>query len=238
MKINKYHILAIIMIVMIIFICRYAYKKFYKNSHLIVDQPYYGKDEENEGKNIKTTICNKGISWSYNFWIYINDWKYRFGEQKYIIQSENVNVWLGKRKPDLHIGTNLFNSEKDKEIVFTDLPLQKWLQVTIVLDNRNLDLFINNELYRSIFFDEVPEQQKVTNFIIFPDDGISGYISQVRYYSYNISRSRINIEYSFGFRGIFYKYFFLRMIYKMYMYVYTMIYGDPSKKKIKDIACS
>jgi len=236
---NKYYIaIAIGLIILgIVMLFRYLYRKWYKHSYLLIDQPYYGKDEETRKKNIKTTICNTGITWTYNCWVFIKDWKYRFGERKYIIQSDNVNVWLGEKTPDLHIGTNLFNSDEDKEIVFRNLPLQKWLNLTIILDNRNLDLFINKELYRSIFFDQVPEQKKITNVVIFPEKGLSGYISQVRYYSYNISRSRVRMEYSFGFRGLFYKYFVLRTIYKIYLFFYTLIHGDQTNE-IKKITCS
>ena len=237
MKINKYLIVIVIFIIGLLLLFRYAYNTFYKNSYLLIDQPYYGKEEENIKKNIKTSICNGGITWTYNFWIYVNDWKYRFGEKKYIIQSENVNVWLGEKTPNLHIGTNLFNSKKNKVITFENIPLQKWLNISIILDNRNLDLFINKELYRSIFFDEVPEQKSVTNLVVFPNGGLSGYISQLRYFTYNISRSRNNMEYSFGFRGIYYKYFIIRMFYKVYLFFSKLIRGD-NIIAVKNISCT
>jgi hypothetical protein len=229
MKIKKNHIVIIVVIIIMFAIyslLRYAYRQYYKDSYLLIDQPLYGKNKKDINTNMKTTVCNKGITWSFSSWIYVNDWKYRFGEKKYIIQSDNVNMWLGEKEPHLHISTNLFNNAKDKAIVFKNLPLQKWFNIVIILDNRNLDLFINNELYRSIYFDQVPEQKKVTNLTIFPNGGLSGYISQFRYYSYNLSRSRINIDYDLGFRGLWYKYFILRMIYKTYLFFYNMIYGN------------
>ena len=230
MKINKFHIFIVIIIIAIIVLLRYAYKKLYKHSYLIIDQPYYGKVKKEVNKNMKTTICNEGITWTYNFWIYVNDWKYRFGEKKYIIQSDNVHVWLGEKSPDLYIGTNLFNNEDiDEVIVFKDLPLQKWFNIAIILDNRNLDLFINKELYRSIFFDQVPNQRKITNLTILPEGGLSGYISQCRYFSYNLSRSRINFEYELGFRGLWYKFFIIRIIYKTYLFFYNMLFPDSTE---------
>ena len=63
---------------------------------------------------------------------------------------------------------------------------------------------------------------------------MSGYISQVRYYSYNISRSRIGIEYSFGFRGMLYKYFILRMVHKLH----KMLFGDNIEDEQKKSTCS
>tara|TARA_B110000908_G_C10245373_1_gene448487 strand:- start:1859 stop:2575 length:717 start_codon:yes stop_codon:yes gene_type:complete len=238
MKINIYVLAIIVVILVIISVFYYALKKLYAHSYLLIDQPYYAKDEKRITKNMKTTICNKGITWTYNFWIYINDWEYRFGEKKHIIQSDNVNVWLGEKTPNLYIGTNLFNNDnKDKVIEFKDLPLQKWLNIAIILDNRTMDLFINKELYRSIFFDEVPNQATKTNFTLLPGGGYSGYISQFRYFSYNLTRSRVRTEYNFGFRGLWYKYFIIRMIYKTYMFFYKMIYGD-NEDDLANESCS
>lgn len=232
-----YYIFIIVVVVIMFALFRYMYKKLYSNSYLLIDQPHYAKRLKEVRTNMKTTTCDEGITWTYNFWIYVNDWKYRFGEKKYIIQSDNINVWLGEKTPDLYIGTKLFNNdEQDKVIVFNDLPLQKWFNIAVILDNRNLDLFINKELYRSTFFEQVPNQRNVTNLSILPNGGLSGYISQFRYFSYDLSRSRIQFEYELGFRGIWYKFFILRQLYKLYMFFYNILFPDSTYEIYNQVA--
>ena len=235
---NIYIIVVSVVIILLLTIMFISYKRLYKNAYLIINQPHNSINGKDINNNMITTVCNKGITWTYNFWMYINDWKYKFGEKKYILKSNNVNIWLAEKTPDLHIQLNVFNSP-DKKIVYKDIPLQKWLNFSLILDNRNLDLFINAYLYRSIFLDNVPEQATTNNITLFSNGGISGYVSQLKYFSYNLGRSRIKLEYYLGFRGIWYKYFITRMMYKLYMYFYTIVNPNYSNinTNIRDISC-
>lgn len=235
---NVYIILVVVIIIVLLVTAYIAYKRLYKNAYLIVNQPHNSINGKELNNNMVTTICNKGITWTYNFWLYIDDWKYKFGERKYIIESNNVKIWLAEKTPDIHIQLNVFNKQ-DHIIVYKGIPIQKWLNFSLILDNRNLDLFINAHLYRSIFLDNVPEQTTTTNIKLFSNGGISGYVSQLKYFSYNIDRSRIKLEYYFGFRGLWYKFFLIRMIYKTYLFFYKIINPNYSNvnTNVRAITC-
>tara|TARA_B110001450_G_C17625477_1_gene482962 strand:+ start:34 stop:753 length:720 start_codon:yes stop_codon:yes gene_type:complete len=235
---NIYIILVSLVIIAILITIYIFYKRLYKNAYLIINQPHNSINGKNMNNNMVTTVCNKGITWSYNFWLYIDDWGYKFGKRKYILQSDNMSIWLDEKLPDLHIELNIFNKPNQK-MVYKDIPIQKWLNYALILDNRNFDLFINGHLYKTMFLDNVPEQLNVTNINLFSDGGISGYISQFKYFSYNIDRSRIKLEYNFGFRGMWYTFFVTRFIYKIYLFFNKILNPNYSNfnTNIEDISC-
>jgi hypothetical protein len=235
---NVYIILVSIIIIAFFVILFIYYKRLYKNAYVIINQPHNSINGKNLNNNMVTTVCNKGISWTYNFWLYIDDWNYKFGKKKYILQSDNVSIWLDEKLPNLHIDINVFN-KPNQSIIYKDIPVQKWLNYALILDNRNLDLFINGYLYRSIFLQNVPEQKITTNIDLFSNGGISGYISQFKYFSYNIDRSRIKLEYYFGFRGLWYTFFASRVVYKAYLFFNKMLNPNYSNfnTNTEDISC-
>ena len=235
---NVYIILVSIIIIAFFVMLYIYYKRLYKNAYVIINQPHNSINGKHLNNNMVTTVCNKGISWTYNFWLYIDDWNYKFGEKKYILQSDNVSIWLDEKLPNLHIDIKVFN-KPNHSIIYKDVPLQKWLNLAVILDNRNLDLFINGYLYRSIFLQNVPEQKVTTNINLFSDGGISGYISQFKYFSYNIDRSRVKLEYYFGFRGLWYTFFVSRVVYKIYLFFNTMLNPNYSNFNTNpvDISC-
>ena len=235
---NVYIILVSIIIIAFFVILFIYYKRLYKNAYVIINQPHNSINGTNLNNNMVTTVCNKGISWTYNFWLYIDDWNYKFGKKKYILQSDNVSIWLDEKLPNLHIDINVFN-KPNQSIIYKDIPVQKWLNYALILDNRNLDLFINGYLYRSIFLQNVPEQKITTNIDLFSNGGISGYISQFKYFSYNIDRSRVKLEYYFGFRGLWYTFFASRVVYKAYLFFNKMLNPNYSNfnTNTEDISC-
>jgi len=235
---NVYIILVSIIIIAFFVILFIYYKRLYKNAYVIINQPHNSINGKKLNNNMVTTVCNKGISWTYNFWLYIDDWNYKFGKKKYILQSDNVSIWLDEKLPNLHIDINVFN-KPNQSIIYKDIPVQKWLNYALILDNRNLDLFINGYLYRSIFLQNVPEQKITTNIDLFSNGGISGYISQFKYFSYNIDRSRVKLEYYFGFRGLWYTFFASRVVYKAYLFFNKMLNPNYSNfnTNTEDISC-
>ena len=237
-------IITVIVISVLLLLLYWAYQKLYQDCYLIINQPEETRNRKDIYDGMTTSVCNKGISWTYNFWLYLDDWKYNFGKKKFILSSSNVTIWLDPKTPNLHIQLNVFNKD-DKHIIYKDVPLQKWLNIVIILDNRNIDVFINKYLYKSLFLDTIPEQHPVNEIILFGSDshkksGFSGYISQLKYFSYNIDRPRVDLEYYFGYRGLFYKFFITRIIYKLYLFLYKTFnpkYSNISSKELTNLSC-
>lgn len=77
------------------------------------------------------------------------------------------------------------------------LRLQKWNMVTVVFDNRHLDLYLDNKLYRSWVLMNVPLISDST-WTLFPGTiPFDGIISTVRFFDYAVIKSDIPRLYDF-----------------------------------------
>ena len=77
------------------------------------------------------------------------------------------------------------------------MPLQKWIHVVILQNNRSLDLWINGKLYHSKHLRNVPLEVTGSETLeILPNGGFSGYLSEFKYYPLPITRNSYISPYS------------------------------------------
>lgn len=125
---------------------------------------------------------NHPLSWSLNFWLNVKDWSYRYGEGKYIIKWDNAEVWFSERKNDMNIAIPLLNGRVDT-LTVTNISSQTWNNVCIILDNRYLDVWINNELIVSKHLSNVPQVLQYSSMYVTPYGGFRGRMSKVKLYN-------------------------------------------------------
>lgn len=77
------------------------------------------------------------------------------------------------------------------EIEFKDIPLQRWINVVLLINNRHVDLWINNELIESRYLPNVPILSDITFDSISCKDGFNGYISALTVWDHLITRNMI-----------------------------------------------
>ena len=92
-----------------------------------------------------------------------------------------LTISLGKNKNTLIIRYSLLNGKVDK-ITINHIPLQKWINVCVILDQRNLDVFLNSKLYASLKLSNIPVYEK-KNLFITPHGGFLGTISKFQYFN-------------------------------------------------------
>jgi len=125
----------------------------------------------------------KAGSYGYQFWMYIKDWNYKFGQEKYVLsRSDSTNEQILNPSVTLHptdntmkISVSIFptspNSSKTEpapaghsgatDDVFIcevpNIPLQTWVCVSITVSSRNLDVYLNGNLVKSCVMTGVPK---------------------------------------------------------------------------------
>ena len=72
-----------------------------------------------------------------------------------------------------------------------NLPSRKWIYMNIILNNRNLDLYINGFLKIRKELSSLPKQNN-DDFWVNMFGGFEGYVSNIRYYAYAIDFNEIN----------------------------------------------
>ena len=145
-----------------------------------------------QSSKLPLSDIDKGLSWTFINWLYIEDWNYRYGQKKMIIDwGNNLQMYFEEKSNDLVIEITTVPLMKTQRLIQKDIPLQRWMCLILVLDNRQLDLFMDNILVQSIQLDYVPFYlQEELN--LFSNGGFRGKCGYLQYLSYRIPQFGIN----------------------------------------------
>ena len=103
-----------------------------------------------------------------------------------------LKLYLDNSKNDLYCSFNSIynNTNHTDSLKVSKIPLQKWLNIVIIVENRDFDMFINGKLYKSLLLSVVPniKSRKMT---LCSNNGFPGYISNIKYYNKAISQDEI-----------------------------------------------
>jgi hypothetical protein len=149
-----------------------------------------------------------GGSYGILYWMYIQDWNYKFGETKSVIVrsaggDSNPNITLHPTENSLQVTVSMFPSstsgsssssepapsnndgsstDSTYTCTVTDVPLQSWFCVGVSLSGRSLDVYLNGKMVRSCFLPGVPKPVSA-DLQIMPNGGFSGKVIDVYHYS-------------------------------------------------------
>jgi len=142
------------------------------------------------------------LSYTISFWVYVERWEnqkekvfmYKGNDKDIQIEEENgkegeqFSMFLAKDTNTLVVRTALLDSTKGhQECNIHNFPLQKWVHVGYVLDNRTVDVYVNCKLERSCLLAGIPKLHGGKLHVPNHDNGINrniyGKIASVRYFS-------------------------------------------------------
>jgi hypothetical protein len=134
------------------------------------------------------------------FWVFIKDWDYRFGETKSVIMRRdpnnaaitNPNVSLNAAENNLDISISIFGTETTPApsnstgatgdnftLSVENVPLQTWFSVSITTFQRNIDVYINGKLVKSAVLPGVA-RPATGDIVIGAGGGFSGSVCGVK----------------------------------------------------------
>jgi hypothetical protein len=133
-----------------------------------------------------------GIQFTYNFWFLIESMDYKTGEWKHIFHKGNASsypnrapgVWIHPTKNIVRIYMNTQSSILEY-VDIDNIPIRKWVNMSIVLNNKNLDIYVNGYLKTRKELTSLPKQND-DNFWVNMFGGFEGYVSNIKYYAYMI----------------------------------------------------
>ena len=157
---------------------------------------------------IRSKNQDEGLEFTWSVWINIDDLVYKQNEYKHIFHKgeNNINteknlfginfpnngpgLYIGPVKNELIIIMNTFKTIRE-EVIIDDIPLNKWVNVIIRVNNQNvLDVYINGNLARRHILDSVPKQN-YGDVYVSANGGFSGLTSDLKYYAEAIDLSEI-----------------------------------------------
>lgn len=167
---------------------------------IVIPQDPSQKDSNTINRSINE---DKGIEFTWSVWIFIDDLNYNVGKYKCVFYKGNDDISetglnFPNNAPGLYIAPNTNNlvvimntfNVINEEIVINDIPLNKWVNVIIRCENKDLDVYINGTIAKSHKLHGVPKQN-YGNVYVAMNGGFSGYISDLAYYDYALGISSI-----------------------------------------------
>lgn len=147
----------------------------------------------------------EGNEYSINFWVYISDYVYRYEADKIIInRGNNPAIYLSKNTNNLVVYTEVAQkfvdeetNETTNECVVKNIPLQRWVNVNVTLNNNVVDIFFDSKLVKSCVLDGYSTPNK-GSMSICPDGGFNGFISRVTFTNRALSLSELTKIYKSG----------------------------------------
>lgn len=150
-------------------------------------------------------------NFAYSIWFYIDDWNYRYGEPKVIFGRmgspsaagtgaiPGVNgldpcpaVVLGAVENNVAVSLGCYPGADEEPtaggntVVHTcsiaNIPIQKWVNLTLSVYGRTMDLYIDGKLVRTCLLPGVASVNNNSNIYVTPAQGFSGYTANLQYY--------------------------------------------------------
>jgi hypothetical protein len=168
-------------------------------------------------------------NFAYSVWFYVNNWNYRYGEPKVIFgrmgaasgqgngSVEGVSgldpcpaVVLGAAENNISISLGCFPGVDQQPttpggttVVHTcsvsNVPIQKWVNLTMSVYGRTLDVYIDGKLVRTCLLPGVANINNNSNIYVTPTGGFDGWTSKLQYIPNSINPQEAWNIYSRGY---------------------------------------
>jgi hypothetical protein len=195
-------IFLIILIVTIVVLVKKANKNK-QNVSVLLESPADAYDLKNKSFPVKNS--DEGLEFSYSVWIYIQDWTR--GWKNIFVKGDKTDgagtnsarapgLWLYPDTNALHARINTFASPNEGCDI-KNIPLQKWVHIVYVLNNRTVDIYIDGKLERSCVLRGVPKLNDEPVRVC-DNGGFFGKISNLVYFRYGLKPDEVYKIYANG----------------------------------------
>ena len=139
-------------------------------------------------ENLPRTL--DGVQGTYSMWVYIDNWDYKYSDVKPIFAHGSfVSASFGKGKNNIVIQVSTSKGQEPL-ITLRNIKIQKWANITIVYNNRTLNVYKDGELTVSRKLLGVPEPDD-NKILVTPSGGFSGKVCNFQYYNRALSNRQI-----------------------------------------------
>jgi hypothetical protein len=127
------------------------------------------------------------VNYTYSIWLYIDDWNYQYGKEKIIFLRGSLDSVfmpsLTLAPTDNTLQVTISTDEEPFESIVPNIPLQKWTNLIVSLNNKSLDIYVNGKLVKTSILPGLPKLDPNASLYLTPRGGFSGYTSRFNYWS-------------------------------------------------------
>ena len=193
-----------------------------------------------------TELDGSGSSanYTYSIWIYVDDWNKKYGETKVIfgrmVEGSAAlkpcpSIELGKTQNNLIISQTVYddsttgNSTTDnvETFVVNNIPIQKWVNITISTHGRTMDVYLDGKLVRTNILGGVAKIDTNSPVFVTPNGGFSGWTSRFQYWDNSMDPQEVWNIYKRGYGGSW-----LGGLFGTYSVKLSLMEGDTEKSAI------
>ncbi len=160
---------------------------------------------------LRSNNQNKGIEFTWSLWIYINDiskmQKYShvfnkgnatFSDDGMATVNNGPGLYLENETNNLIVVMNTVSVSNQQEILTVkNIPLRKWFNCVIRIENTALDVYINGGIVSRTVLQDVPKQN-YQDVNICKNGGFNGNMADLQYFDKALSIFQINNIVSWG----------------------------------------
>ena len=170
-------------------------------------------------------------NFSYSVWFYVNDWNYRYGEPKVVFgrmgalsdaSGGSINgvsgldpcpsVVLGAIENNLIVSLGCYPGVNEQpttpggktvihNCMVSNIPIQKWVNLTLSVYGRTLDLYIDGKLVRTCLLPGIANVNNNADIYVTPKGGFNGWTSNLQYYPNSLNPQEAWNIYAKGYGG-------------------------------------
>lgn len=146
-------------------------------------------------------VSSLNLDRAYSIWTYIDNWNYRYGEEKIIWTQDTLALKLDAFKNNLTLNIP-YRDELDKVSTFTcnipNVPLQKWVNIIVSTNGKAVDVYINGKLAKTCLMQYVPYTASDKELVITEGGGFSGHTARFEFFSNPVTPAKAWSIYSKG----------------------------------------
>jgi hypothetical protein len=170
-------------------------------------------------------------NFSYSVWFYVNDWNYRYGEPKVVFGRMGSlsdasggsisgvsgldpcpSVVLGAIENNVIVSVGCYPGVNEQpttpggktvihNCMVSNIPIQKWVNLTLSVYGRTMDLYIDGKLVRTCLLPGIANVNNNADIYVTPKGGFNGWTSNLQYYPNSLNPQEAWNIYAKGYGG-------------------------------------
>ena len=125
------------------------------------------------------------LNYGYSIWIYIDNWSYAYGgtPKQIFNRGSNPIVSLGSVDNALTTTVKLADDLSTATCTVPNIPLQKWTNIIVTLNDKSLDTYLNGKLVKTCVLSSPPATvSSTTDVNLTPSGGFAGFTARFKYW--------------------------------------------------------
>ena len=170
-------------------------------------------------------------NFAYSVWFYVNDWNYRYGEPKVVFGRMGSlsdasggsisgvsgldpcpSVVLGAIENNLIVSLGCYPGVNEQpttpggktvihNCMVSNIPIQRWVNLTLSVYGRTMDLYIDGKLVRTCLLPGIANINNNADIYVTPKGGFNGWTSNLQYYPNSLNPQEAWNIYTQGYGG-------------------------------------